>query len=141
MNGYMFYCDDDNRPQPFEIGQTFEVTSELTIPYLVEDSYQTYIGLKSPITGEEKHFLSSVNTKGRYAKIRSVVEVRREEKHVNQRYGLFALEEQWHSCFICKITLEDLTEYELSFFYISYKSREDAIKRCRRYRKTIVQSC
>ena len=71
-----------------------------------------YIGLKSPITAEEKYFISSANSWGSSAKIRSAVETGREETHFPARHGLVPAKEAWRYQIFLTMKLEDLTEYK-----------------------------
>ena len=45
--------------------------------------------------------------------------------------------ESWSLLFVGKITLEDLTEYQIVFYAVSYKSRADAVKHCEDVKKQL----
>ena len=126
IKGHLFSYTENNRPEPFEVGQTFIVYCERVIPVL-EDSYRVYIGLKSPITSEMKYFLSTMNSRGDKTHIQTVVETGRSKNHIPARSGPIPRDEMWGYTIWCDITLEDQTKYKT--FISKYDSSQEVAKR------------
>lgn len=119
IKGYMFSYTADNKPEPFEVGQTFIPINE-EIVFVSLFGYRLFMGLESPETHEIKYFESTINSVGNSAKVRDVIETSRRLSYQRNIVG----DGEWVSNINFKVTFEDETEYTMAITSSSEEASE-----------------
>jgi len=134
IKGHAYKYESDNKPYPFEIGQTFIIESEEIVP-LSEHSYQLLIGLTSPVTKETKYFESTMNSFESGVAIKEAVETdNRQEWYWG---GGFTGRAGWTHNIFLNLTAEDNTVYQILIISID-SNREVARNEAETMKQQII---